>query len=738
MVSLSSIGGAGWQFFDNNGDPLAGGKLYTYNAGTTTPAVTYTSSTGTIPNTNPIILDSAGRPASEIWMPEAATYKFVLTTSTDVLIWTKDNVPGIFASDVINAANVAYNPPLSGAVTSNYTVSNKLSQTVSVRDFGAVGDGVTDDTAAIQAAANSGAGSLYFARSGNFLITNTVFFPANLDVDFGNALVTYSGTRDRPAFIHGSSGTRNAARISNVYVVSSVIDWSNTSYVGFRMINSQRGNVHVRRIEGFTIGWECYSLGQGYQHTTHNILAVIDCKYATALTCDGSAGNNFANENTFVGGDATTTTSTNSLGNCYGIWFRAINAGYENHNSNKWFGPCFQPGNGLPGDERIPVWFDGCGGENLIVNARYESGRGPAMRCDGPVGDGTTSNALVIGNIFTASYFAASGGAPELRAQETGSARLNFASQATLPSQTNDAVRWDDLTKFVKSNSSTAATIMGGLHFTDNSAAPVGVISHSTNIRVLRDAIFLNSTRAIGFFAECSGGDAFSFMVQGKTGFLGRFAIRAFDANFQALTYDAGLGPDIVMSVASGVGRYNYWSAGTFGGSYYATNDGQQANFRVSSRTRYIQCLAVPGSTALRLQALGLRRITPSQKPITIFSGIDLSPTVHYANSLPSAGILGVYSRGDIAVRDVAASGGISYFQCTTAGRLAPAWVGSTAYVAGDLVLNDTTRIYECTTGGTSASAGGPTGTGTAIVDGTVTWRYLSPLAVFSNGPNLP
>lgn len=608
----------------------------------------------------------------------------------------------------------------------------------SVDAFGAVGDGLADDTAALNAAGSSGISSLVMGDGKNYLITDTASFATNQHVDFNTSRITFGGTRDRPAVIHGASGQRNAARLDNVWIISATLDWSNTAFTGLRMVNSHRGNVHVRKIEGFTIGWDCYSLGQGYQHTTHNIVSIIDCRYSTALTCDGSAGLNFVNENVFLGGDATTTSLTNALGNCYGVWFRSVNAGYVGHNSNKWFGPCFQPGNGAPGDERIPVWFDGCGGDNVFLDARYESGRGPAMRCDGPVGDGTTSDALVIGNIFTASNFAAAGGAPELRVQQNGSARLNFARQSTLPSQADDAVRWGDLTKLVKSNSATVATIMGGLHFTDGSATPVGFISHSTNIRVLRDAIFLNSTCAIGFFAECAAGDAFSFMVQAKAGFTGRFAIKAFDANFQHLTYDAGLGPDIVMSVAPGIGRYNYWSAGSFGGSYYATNDGQQANFRVSSRVRYIQCLAVPGSAPLRLQSLGLRRLTASQKPLVVFSGIDLSPTVHYANVLPSLGIMGVYTRGDIAVRDTAASGGVSYFQCVTGGRRAPAWLASTAYVAGDLVLNDTTRIYECTTGGTSAGSGGPTGTGSSIADGTVTWRYLAPAAVFANGPNLP
>jgi len=98
-VFLSPIGGAGWQFFNNDGTVLSGGKLYTYAAGTTTPKATYTTSAGNIAHSNPIILNSAGRvPTGEIWLT-VSTYKFVLNTSTDVLIASYDNISGIGAAE---------------------------------------------------------------------------------------------------------------------------------------------------------------------------------------------------------------------------------------------------------------------------------------------------------------------------------------------------------------------------------------------------------------------------------------------------------------------------------------------------------------------------------------------------------------------------------------------------------------------------------------------------------------
>lgn len=94
-INISSFAGAGAQFFDNNGTPLVGGLLYVYTAGTTTPATTYTGPSGTVNNTNPIVLDAGGRTPYEIWVTGGALYKFVLKNSTGVTIGTYDSIPAI-------------------------------------------------------------------------------------------------------------------------------------------------------------------------------------------------------------------------------------------------------------------------------------------------------------------------------------------------------------------------------------------------------------------------------------------------------------------------------------------------------------------------------------------------------------------------------------------------------------------------------------------------------------------
>lgn len=101
--NLSSFAGAGWQFFDDNGDVLSGGKLYTYAAGTTTPAATYTTNTGSASHTNPIVLDAAGRVPAEIWLPVGQQFKFIVKTSTETLIGTYDNILPINDPGSINS-----------------------------------------------------------------------------------------------------------------------------------------------------------------------------------------------------------------------------------------------------------------------------------------------------------------------------------------------------------------------------------------------------------------------------------------------------------------------------------------------------------------------------------------------------------------------------------------------------------------------------------------------------------
>lgn len=96
-VLLSPVGN-GQQFFDNNGIPLAGGLIYTYQAGSSTLLTTYTTVNGNVANTNPIVLDAYGRTPSEVWMQTGYSYKFVIQTAATVTLQTLDDLYPILQS----------------------------------------------------------------------------------------------------------------------------------------------------------------------------------------------------------------------------------------------------------------------------------------------------------------------------------------------------------------------------------------------------------------------------------------------------------------------------------------------------------------------------------------------------------------------------------------------------------------------------------------------------------------
>jgi hypothetical protein len=112
------------QFLDSAGDPLSGGQLFIYTAGSSTKATTYTESDGATPNANPVVLNSRGETASGVYAA-TGTYKLVLAPAADTdppasAIWTRDNVTPI--NDIANATatewtSTGLTPTYTGATT---------------------------------------------------------------------------------------------------------------------------------------------------------------------------------------------------------------------------------------------------------------------------------------------------------------------------------------------------------------------------------------------------------------------------------------------------------------------------------------------------------------------------------------------------------------------------------------------------------------------------------------------
>lgn len=361
-VNLSPVGGVAAQFFNNDGVPLSGGLINTYLAGTNTPQATYTTNAGTIPHSNPIVLDSAGRvPTGEIWLTDGISYKFVLKDSTGALLATYDNIVGInsnflnysasqeiqtatagqtvfnlttmvyqpgtnslsvfvdgvnqygpgaqyayvetdsdtvtfvsglhvgasvkFTTTAINSASygnafqISYTPPFTGSVATN--VGLKLAQTVSVKDFGAVGDGSTNDRAAIQAALNASTSVYFPTPSVSYYISDSVT-PQSNTLIYGDGFSTHIQVPDGSVncfYVNGGSGV-----IIRDLKISTVSQTNATAYKCGVLVNNS-SNVLIENVLMFNMGHWGVSL-----YNSGNSI-VRGCRFATWFgTVQDSAG----------------------------------------------------------------------------------------------------------------------------------------------------------------------------------------------------------------------------------------------------------------------------------------------------------------------------------------------------------------------------------------------------------------------------------------------------------------
>lgn len=211
----SLFAGIGAQIFDNNGNPLAGGKIYTYLAGTTTPIAVYTTEAANVAHTNPIILDSAGRvPAGgEIWLKEgdAQYYKFVVSNSADAVQNTYDFVPGTYNSQILNtfiadlaaptgASLVGFIQTGTGAVAT--TVLNKAREWFSPADFGAAGNSNsngstgTNDSSAFSLLESEQTGGVVNMDNKYYLVTSPI--PTRNNYINGKFVLAAGTTYDQP------------------------------------------------------------------------------------------------------------------------------------------------------------------------------------------------------------------------------------------------------------------------------------------------------------------------------------------------------------------------------------------------------------------------------------------------------------------------------------------------------------------------------------------------------------
>lgn len=219
------------------GATLPGAKLYFYAAGTSTPQNTYSDMALTVPNLNPVVADANGR-FSEIWMG-TSLYKIILTDASGVTLETRDNV-GDHLGGSGGSGNVGFLQAGAGAVSR--TAQDKMREKIAAKDFGALGDGATNDGAAIGAAITA-AQQLIFTN-GTYKNTSTaVTFPFGKTVKFeAGADISASGS---------GSSTFSGVTIREGYNPSSLAGWTGSAAYSYEGLSVELGGYGPRQFGSY-------------------------------------------------------------------------------------------------------------------------------------------------------------------------------------------------------------------------------------------------------------------------------------------------------------------------------------------------------------------------------------------------------------------------------------------------------------------------------------------------------
>lgn len=198
------------QFFDNRGNPAAGGTVLTQVSGVN--YATYQDSGGVTALPNPIPLNSRGEISNssgvscQLFLVQGQVYTFTLYDSAGNQLNQATSVEAV--SLLLQLGAVGGAGLVGYGYTTSYsaaTVGLKLQQSLSVTDspYSAVADGTTDDTTAVQNALNSGA-LLVTIPQGKTVAITSVTLAANQTLRIDGVIKKLSGTSPAITMAAGS------------------------------------------------------------------------------------------------------------------------------------------------------------------------------------------------------------------------------------------------------------------------------------------------------------------------------------------------------------------------------------------------------------------------------------------------------------------------------------------------------------------------------------------------------
>jgi len=225
------------------------------------------------------------------------------------------------------------------------SVEDKLSEALTARDFGAMGDGVSDDGPALQAAMNAAAAASrhLVIGEGSFRTTMPLVLPgAAVGLTMHGSLL-YAGPAGQPALTLGDGdAARNAAKLYQGLRVlrAAISDWEDEGDIGLLLRNLDASTVEVRQVEGFTIGIRTLGVERGFEDSQIFLGRLVNNKIGLDIhTLTAAAWNTSVR---YHGGHFAIASSLHPEKDRFGVRLSAAPGAYIAHNRHVFFGPAFE------------------------------------------------------------------------------------------------------------------------------------------------------------------------------------------------------------------------------------------------------------------------------------------------------------------------------------------------------------------------------------------------------------